>query len=100
MVSAAVAIIVPGPALGPRSDDDPTIDGIEEVQLGIFTARTGNLFPVCRGGPLWHLGLLWTAQCVLGRLRPVRGLHSQAQLVFARGNDPDPMSAWPGWLRK
>ncbi len=74
---------------GPRSDDEPTIDGIDEVQLGLFTARIGNLFPVCRGGPLWHLGILWTAQCVLGRLRPVRGLHSQAQLVFARGNDPD-----------
>ena len=58
--------------------NDPNVDGIGEVQLGIFTARIGNLFPVCRRGPLWHLGRLW-----------VRGLHSQAQLVFARGNDPD-----------
>src|SRR6516165_10219384 len=72
-----------------RSDVEPTIDGTGEVKFAISTARAGNLFPVCRRGPLWPLGRLWPAERVVGRLRPIRGLYGQAQLVFAGGNDSD-----------
>jgi hypothetical protein len=39
----------------PRNNDEPTMDGIGEVQYGVSTARSGNLFPVCRRRPvcLW-----------------------------------------------
>jgi hypothetical protein len=60
---------------GPESDNEPTMEGIGEVQLGISTARAGGLFPVRRRGPVWHLGRLWTAQCVVGQLCPIRGLY-------------------------
>ena len=72
-----------------RSDVESTINGTGEVQFGISTVRIGNLFPVCRRGPLWPLGRLWPAERVVGRLRPIRGLYGQAKLVFAGGNDPD-----------
>ena len=38
---------------------ESTINGTGEVQFGISTVRIGNLFPVCRRGPLWPLGRLW-----------------------------------------
>lgn len=44
------------------------MDGFGEDQLGVSTARTGDLFSVCRRRPLWHLGRLWTAQCFVGQL--------------------------------
>jgi hypothetical protein len=42
----------------PRNNDEPTMDGIGEVQYGVSTARSGNLFPVCRRRPVWPLGRL------------------------------------------
>jgi uncharacterized membrane protein YphA (DoxX/SURF4 family) len=42
------------------------MDGIREVQLGISAACSGDLFPVCRRRPVWHLGRLWSAQCGVG----------------------------------
>jgi hypothetical protein len=56
-------------------EDEHTMDGIGEVQLGIPTVRSGDLFPVSCRGPVWPLGRLWTAQCVVGQLRPIRGLY-------------------------
>jgi hypothetical protein len=58
--------------IGPGRDDE----GIREVQFAISTARPRNLFPVGRSRPIWPLGCLWTAQCVVGRLRTIRGLYS------------------------
>src|SRR5947209_9633882 len=39
----------------PRNNDEPTMDGIGEVQYGLSTAHSGNFFPVCRRRPvcLW-----------------------------------------------
>ena len=58
-----------------------------DVQLGIRPPRSGGLFPVCRRRPVWPLGRLWAAQCVVGQLCQIRGLYGHAQLVFASGND-------------
>src|SRR5262249_32955658 len=36
-----------------------------------------------RRRPVWPLGRLWTAQCVVGQLCQIRGLYGQAQLPAA-----------------
>ena len=64
------------------------MDRIGKVQLGVSAACSGDFFLVCGRGPIWPLGRLWTAQCVVGQLCPIRGLYGQAQLVFAGGDDP------------
>jgi hypothetical protein len=40
----------------PRNNDEPTMDGIGEVQYDLSTARSGNLFPVCRRRPVCFCG--------------------------------------------
>src|SRR4029079_7654608 len=40
---------------------------ISEVQLSISTARSGNLFYVCRRRPVWSLGCSQTARCIVGQ---------------------------------
>src|SRR5262249_27040818 len=55
------------------------MDQIRDVELGLSTPRSGDLFPVCRRRPVWPLGRLWAAQCVVGQLYPIRRLYGPAQ---------------------
>jgi hypothetical protein len=40
----------------PRNNDEPTMDGIGEVQCDLSTARSGNLFAFCRRRPVCFCG--------------------------------------------
>ena len=69
-------------------DDELTMVGINKVELGVSTARLGDLFPVCRRRPMWPLGRLRAAQRILGQLCTIRGLHGETQLVLAGVDNP------------
>jgi len=78
-------------------DNRSTINEIDEILLRVSKACSGNLFPVSRRGSVWPLRRLWTTQCGLGQLCPLRRLYRQAQLVFARDNDPSFSVYHHGW---
>jgi hypothetical protein len=42
------------------------MDEIGDVQFGVSTACSRDLFPVCRGRPIWTLGCLRAGERVLG----------------------------------
>lgn len=52
------------------------MDGIGKVQLGISTARPGDLVPFGGHRPVWRLGRLWTVPCGVGQLQPIRELYT------------------------
>ena len=65
-----------------RSEDETTMDRIGEVQPGISTARSGDLFPVCRRRPVRPMGSLWTGQCVVGQSDDDDGFGSEGTSQF------------------